>query len=165
MSFWQHKAIVQPAGRRTSRWCRDESGASAVEFALIAPIVFFAVSAVVDLGLAEFQRMTIDHALRAGAQSAMADPGQAVVLAIVQNTASKNFVVIAQPTAVTGALSVDVQRSCACPSTPTVVVACSTTCTASAPTFIYYRITGTTIYSGMIMPAMTLAPTIQVQVR
>ena len=58
------------------KWRRSEAGVSAVEFALFAPILFFALVAAVDVGLAEYERMTIDHVLRAGAQSAMVDQGQ-----------------------------------------------------------------------------------------
>lgn len=149
----------------TSRWRRSEDGVSAVEFALFAPVLFFALVASADLGLAEYQRMTIDHILRAGAQSAMTDPGQAQVLSVVQNTASKNFTVATQPPISAAALTVDVQRFCACPATTTVAVDCLTICTGSVPTFIYYSMSGTIIYSGMIMPAMTLHPLVQVQVR
>jgi pilus assembly protein CpaE len=139
------------------RWRRSEDGVSAVEFALFAPTLFFALVASVDVGLSEYQRMTIDHVLRAGAQIAMADPGQAQVLGVVQNTASKNFAA--------NALTVDVQRFCACPADTSATVDCSTTCTGAVPPFIYYRMSGTTIYPGMILPAMTLPSSIQVQVR
>lgn len=149
----------------TSQWRRSEDGVSAVEFALFAPALFFALVASADVGLAEYQRMTIDHILRAGAQSAMADPGQAQVLSVVQNTASKNFTLSTQTTASANALTLDVQRFCACPENTRTAVNCSTTCTGSAPTFIYYLMSGTSIYSGMIMPALTLHPSVQVQVR
>src|ERR1700688_4083501 len=69
-------------------WRKSEKGASAAEFALFAPVLFLALVATVDVGLAEYERMTIDHILRAGAQSAMADQGQGQILKIVQNTAS-----------------------------------------------------------------------------
>lgn len=150
---------------RLARWRRCEAGVSAVEFALFAPILFFALVAAVDLGLAEYERMTIDHALRAGAQSAMVDQGPDAVLKVVQNTASRNFAISTQPTPSAKALSVTVKRFCACANNTAVEVACSTTCSGSAPTFIYYRLSGTKIYDGMIMPDITLGPTVQVQVR
>jgi Flp pilus assembly protein TadG len=58
-----------PARRLLSRVRRlGEDGVSAVEFALIAPILFLSLLAMVDVGFAIHERMTIDHVLRAGAQ-------------------------------------------------------------------------------------------------
>lgn len=148
-----------------ARFRRCQGGVSAVEFALFAPILFFALVAAVDLGLAEYERMTIDHALRAGAQSAMADQGTDAVLKIVQNTASRNFKIADQPAPSADALTVSVARFCACQGSTGVEVACSTTCPGPSPTFIYYRLSGAKIYDGMIMPDMTLNPTVQVQIR
>ena len=146
-------------------WRRSEKGTSAVEFALFAPVLFFALVATVDVGLAEYERMTIDHILRAGAQSAMADQGQDQILKIVQDTASRNFTLSNQTTINATALAVAVDRFCACPDSPTAAVACTTTCTGLAPTFVYYRVSGAKIYAGMIMPAITMRPSVQVQVR
>lgn len=148
-----------------AKWRRSEDGLAAVEFAMFAPVLFFALVAAVDVGLAEYERMTIDHILRAGAQSAMADPGQDQVLKVVQNTASKNFAISSQTVVSADALSVAVNRFCACPNNTGVGVACSTTCPGPTPTFIYYRMSGAKIHNGMIMPAMTLNPSVQVQVR
>ena len=145
------------------KWRRSEAGVSAVEFALFAPILFFALVAAVDVGLAEYERMTIDHVLRAGAQSAMVDQGQDQVLKVVQNTASKNFVL--SNTVSADALTVSVNRFCACPDNTSTAIACPTTCAGSAPTFIYYALRGTKIHNGMIMPAVTLSPSVQVQAR
>ncbi len=38
-----------------------EDGVLAVEFALFAPVLFFALAAAVDVGRAEYERMTIEH--------------------------------------------------------------------------------------------------------
>ena len=145
------------------KWRRSEAGVSAVEFALFAPILFFALVAAVDVGLAEYERMTIDHVLRAGAQSAVVDQGQVQVLKVVQNTASKNFVL--SNTVSPDALTVSVNRFCACPENASTAIACPATCAGSAPTFIYYTLRGTKIHNGMIMPAVTLSPSVQVQAR
>ena len=157
--------MIEVLGSWTGRWRRSEDGVSAVEFAMFAPILFFALVASADLGMAEYERMTIDHILRAGAQSAMADPGRDQVLKVVQNTASKNFALSAQMPARADALFVDAQKVCACPDITFVAVACLTTCTGSTPTFVYYRMSGAKIYNGVIMPAMNLSPFVQVQVR
>jgi Flp pilus assembly protein TadG len=149
---------------RLALWCRDQAGVSAVEFALFAPILFFGLVATVDIGLALYQRMTVDHVLRAGAQSAMADQGKDAVLKVLQTTAAKNFTVATQ-TADPEALSLSVDRYCACPENTGLAIACSTTCSGSAPTNIYYRLSATKTYSGIILPQMNFGPSLQVQVR
>jgi pilus assembly protein CpaE len=156
---------MQPPRGWIGTWRRNEKGTSAVEFALFAPVLFFALVATVDVGLAEYERMTIDHILRAGAQSAMADQGQDQILKIVQNTASRNFTLSNQTTINATALAVAVDRFCACPDSPTAAVACTTTCTGLTPTFVYYRVSAAKIYTGMIMPAITMSPSVLVQVR
>jgi len=153
-------------------WCRIlraighcDRGVSAVEFALFSPVLIIALVTSVDLGLAEYQRMAIDHALRAGAQSAMLDPGTAEVRNIVQSTASKNFTISTGNAISAGTLLLDISRYCACPGATAAQVACATTCTGLSATFIYYRLTAGTIYTGMFIPAITLQPSLLVQVR
>ena len=159
-------AMIEVLSSWTGRWRRSEDGVAAVEFAMFAPILFFALGASVDVGMAEYERMTIDHILRAGAQSAMVNPGVDQVQKVLENTASKNFTLSTQMPARADALYVSAEPPfCACPDNTSVKVACSTTCTDSTPTFIYYRMSGAKIYNGMIMPAMTLSPSVQVQVR
>ncbi len=140
-------------------WRRSDSGTSAVEFAFIAPMLFFGLLSMVDLGLAINERMTIDHVLRAGAQRAIADPGAADVLNVVNTTAAKSFSSSKTP------LSVTVQRFCACPESTGTAVACSTSCQGPKPTFIYYRLSGLKTYKGMLLPAITAKPAVQVQIR
>lgn len=109
--------------------------------------------------------MTIDHSLRAAAQSAMTDPGVSAVKKVLLNTASKNFTLSDHTNPSTDALNVSVDRFCACRDSPSVPVECSTTCTGLTPTFIYYRLSGVKTYSGMIMPSMALNSSVQVQIR
>ncbi|TGQ31062.1 TadE family protein [Mesorhizobium sp. M00.F.Ca.ET.216.01.1.1] len=149
-------------------WRRSEEGVSAVEFALIAPVLGAALIAAVDVGLALYQRMTIDHVLRAGAQAAMSDPGADQVLKVLQSTASKNFPPVgAEPSALT--FDPPPVRYCACPENanvdPAAAPLCSTTCANSAPTFIYYRMAAQKTYDSMFIPEFPLSSTMQVQIR
>ena len=151
---------------RLSAWVRSEDGVSAVEFALFAPILFFGLLSAVDIGFALHERMTIDHALRAGAQTAMTDPGEDAILAVVETTATKNFTLASTTTSSADEpLSVSVTRSCACPESPDTAVACLTICAGSAPTSIYYHLTGTKAYKSLVIPSLSLGRSIQVQVR
>lgn len=161
--------------RLLGSWWRGDDGVSAVEFALFAPILFFGLVATADLGLALYQRMTIDHVLRAGAQSAMVDPGKASVRNVLASTAAKNFTVSSQcGDAGADALDLCVNRYFACPENPDVEVASSTFCAGSLAPNIYYRLTATKSYEGLFLPisigrfslgALTLASSAQVQIR
>ena len=174
--FWETSGILRIARlcataievlrNCSGKWRNSEDGVAAVEFALFASAVLPVLLWAADLGLAEYERMTIDHILRAGAQSAIADQGPDQVLKVVQNTASKNFTLSTQATVSSDALKVDVKRFCACPENTSMEVACSTTCAGSAPTFIYYRLTGEKNYKAIIIPqVITLKPVVEVQTR
>ncbi|HEX2134506.1 MAG TPA: TadE family protein [Microvirga sp.] len=147
------------------RSARDQDGVSAVEFALVAPILAFSLVAAIDVGLAEYERMAIDHALRAAAQSAMADQGPDAVLRALQTTASKNFTLSDGTTSNPDALKVSVKRFCACPEATGTEVSCSTVCAGPTSTFIYYRLTGTKFHKAAMLPPIELSPSVQVQVR
>ncbi|WP_164879519.1 TadE/TadG family type IV pilus assembly protein [Afifella aestuarii] len=47
---------------RCSRWRRDEDGATAVEFALIAPVLIFLMMGIVELGLYLSAESVLEHA-------------------------------------------------------------------------------------------------------
>lgn len=156
-----------PPFRRTiGSFAGDDAGVSAVEFALLAPMLVFALLATVDLGLALTERMTIGHILRAGAQGATEDVGITSVDRILRTTAAKNMTVAAAGT--TGddsSLALTVSRICSCPDQPSVAVACSATCTGSAPTQIFYALSGQKTYAGLILPRFSQSGSLQVQVR
>ena len=139
------------------RRCRlGEDGVSAVEFALIAPVLFIALLSMVDVGFAIYERMTIDYVLRAGAQAAMDDPADGEVLAVLNDTAAKNFAAGQVPT-----FTVE-HPICECPESSS--VACSATCAGAAATSIFYRLEGTKTYEGIFM-SIDLGPSMRVQVR
>ena len=153
--------------RRLADFGRREDGVSGIEFGLFAPILFFSLLAMVDLGFALFERMTIDHVLRAGAQSAIAGDAQTEILEVLSRTAERNFV-LADGTQADSAgepLSVSVHRYNACPENPSVEVAPSTVCAGPSASSIFYRISGGKTYGGMLLPAMTIGRSIVVQVR
>lgn len=145
---------------------QNNEGVSSVEFALLAPMLIFALMATVDLGLALSERMTIGHVLRAGAQSATEDPGVAAVGRVLRTTAAKNLTVAAA--GISGddtTLALDAGRICSCAAQPAVAVVCSTTCAGNAPTQIFYTLSGRKTYFGLILPRFSQSKTLQVQVR
>lgn len=142
-----------------------DRGTSAVEFALIAPILIVALLASADLGGAVSLRMAMDHALRAGAQAAISDPGDAAVLDVLQATASTNMSLGANQTDIGASTVFGATRFCACPEATSVAVACSTICGGSNPTYIYYRLSADRDFTGWIVPSIPMRPALQVQIR
>jgi pilus assembly protein CpaE len=153
-----------PSLRQKAKELKDcQDGVSAVEFALIAPVLALALVAMADVGLALYERMTIDHVLRAGAQAAMSDPGEDQVLKMMQSTLGQSDVTLEPP-----------RRYCACPEDADVEPAsapeCATvTCTGSAAPFVYYRMEASKTYEAMslpeVLPDFQLSSSVQVQIR
>lgn len=144
-----------------------QSGLSAIEFALIAPIFVIGFVMMADIGFAAHQRMTIDHVLRTGAQSAMMDPGAGTVLTVLEITAADHFSV-GSSTATGGKppLTFASERYCVCPGDHGSRVACSTICTGTAPaTLAFYSLSASSIYTGMLIPNLTFNPALEVEVR
>jgi Flp pilus assembly protein TadG len=142
------------------RVLRHDGGVSALEFGLFAPLLAFGFLALLDTGLAAFQRMTIDHVLRSGAASAMADAGEATVRKVLDTTAAQNF-----STGGPSPLALSVARFCACPDSTSTKVTCTTICTGSKPTLAFYSLSATKSYTGIILPSMTFRPQLEVQIR
>lgn len=152
MTVKRHTRLIDLVRRRRF----GEDGVSAVEFALIAPVLFIALLSMVDVGFAIYERMTIDYVLRAGAQAAMDDPGKATVLTVLNDTGAQNFAAGTVPN-----FTVE-HPICECPGNTDVV--CSATCDGGAATSIYYRLEGTKTYDGIFM-SIDLGPSVRVQVR
>ena len=144
---------------------RDDKGMAAVEFGLIAPIFFFGLLATVDIGMAVNERMEVNHVLRAGAEAAINKSDEDVVLAIMATTGGLNMSVSTNGQGAAGDLSLTVNQYCACPDATEVEVICSTICTGDVPTYVYYQLNGSKTYTGMIIPNISFAPSMRVQIR
>lgn len=152
------RRLGAPLHRRAASLLREDDGVSAVEFALFTPILFFAAAATLDLGFAAYQRMTMDHLLRGGAQAAMSDPGASAVRAVVEASAADSF-------APGEAFALTVERYCACPADTGVAVVCTNTCGDGSQAAIFYRLEAQREYPGMILPPMQLEAEARVRVR
>lgn len=140
---------------------RDRRGVSAVEFALIAPVLVIGGFATVDAGMAVYEEMMITQALRSGAHLAISAQSEAQILNIVNVVASESFQV-AQGSASPGELSTAVTGYCVCPEATAAQVACNATCTGgSAPTQLY-TLSATKQFIGIMLPQMTLSGSIDV---
>ena len=147
---------------------RDEGGAAAVELALIAPILGIVLLLMVDVGLAVNSRMAIDHIMRVGAETAMADPGESTVKKVVEQAAGQNFSPVSDisssPTAGTAGVEIAASRFCACPQARAVAVACTANCSGQSP-LAFYRLQARKTYSGVLVSGIPMSVALQVQVR
>lgn len=127
----------------------DRDGASAVEFALIAPVLLAGLLGAVDVGTALSERMAMDHVLRSAAKVAMTDAGLTEVQRVLEGLADgEGFAVIAE-------------LYCPCPGNP----ACSGPC-ADPTGYNAYRLSASKTYESLITPLeVPLASAIEVQVR
>ena len=64
---------LRPRGQR-----RTELGASALEFALVVPLLLFIVGGILNFGLAFSQKMALDNAVRETARAAAVNTGKTV---------------------------------------------------------------------------------------
>ncbi|HEX2257238.1 MAG TPA: TadE/TadG family type IV pilus assembly protein [Afifellaceae bacterium] len=136
-------------------WWRGSDGVSAVEFALFAPILFFGFLAMVDVGFALYERMSIDSVLRAGVRTAMADAGETPVRDVIVSTAGNNgFSVSSEPCGPqdTERLGLCVGRVFACPAQPEETFATLPSCTGGAAPYIYYALSAGKRYEGIFLP-------------
>ena len=62
-------------------------------------------------------------------------------------------------------LALSVRRICTCAPQASVEVACATTCAQNAPTQIYYVLSGTKTYAGIILPRFAQSRSLEVEVR
>ena len=140
---------------------RDRRGVSAVEFALIAPVLVIGSFATIDAGMAVYEEMMITQALRSGAHLAITAQDAAQILNIVNAVASENFQV-AQGTPSPGDLSTAITRYCVCPGVSTAQISCNSTCTGNVPPTQLFTISATKQFVGVLLPEMTLSGTIDV---
>jgi pilus assembly protein CpaE len=156
------RRLLKPGGSIRN----DASGASAVEFALLAPILAFGLLCMVDLGMALNQRMKMDSALRAGVQTALIDPGEDQVWQAVGTAADSFTISPSEHDAISAtSLLVDVDRFCACPQSMSVEVNCSTPgCASAAAAYVYYKLQAEKLYDPTLLPQLSLRSELLVQI-
>lgn len=152
---YRRMASLTSAGTRPpTALVTDQRGASALEFALIAPILAIALLGTVDVGRALTEQMTLGSLLRTAAQAALAGGDKVLierVLDAANDDASIEFIV-GEP-------------GCSCPESPAVLVSCYATCAGSASTSIHFSLTANKEFVGVFLPPIVLSKTLQVQVR
>jgi pilus assembly protein CpaE len=154
------KILTRRALQAADRLWRDRTGASAVEIGLVAPMLVVGLLSMVDIGRAVNERIALENVLRAGARVAISDPGAEAVRNAIGVVESGQRAATAR-----GALTFDAQRYCACTDDTATARDCDVTCAGALPTAIFYRLTSSTTYDGMLLPSMRLGAETRVRIR
>ena len=144
-----------------ARLLRCVAGVSAVEFAIISPVLVLGTFGMVDTGMAIYQRMMMNQVLRAGAQPALQGANESVVRTVLEETAAENFTV-AEGEATGDELELDVQTSCACPGDAVAGVGCGTVCQSGTTALRFYRLTASKTFQGVLLPEFALSGSLEV---
>ena len=121
------------------KFSRDERGVSAVEFALVVPVLLICLLGVVDIGNVVFKRADMESALRSGVQYFMNGGDD---LAKARDVVNESWTT--KPAGVT----VVADRFCLC---GTVVHACTTLCADNKYPMSFNRIRATATFEGVLM--------------
>lgn len=146
---------------------RDESGVAAVEFAIAAPVMLFGLVIMTDLGLATNERMTLDQAVRAGADFVMTDiSDETEIEQLITAAATGSYSPTPSAQEISQRPMVSVVMTCECPDNPGVTVSCSgTLCANSLPSSMYYTLSASKTYDSMLWSDIPLQAGITVQTR
>lgn len=131
---------------------RCDAGVSAIELAIIAPMLIAGLLTMIDLGLAAGMRMEMDRNVRAGAQAAMS---------LNNSLASIADIVTASAEEAAG-LGVSVNLVCSCAG---VDAGCTTPCATGEAPSIFVDLTATRDYAGIVISHMQLEARNRVQIR
>lgn len=138
------------------------AGVSAVEFALLAPVLIVGAFSTADAGMAIYEKMMIGQALRAAAQRVMSGADEDDVRAVLQEVASQNFAIAGDGGAQDGALSIGVNRYCACSGETFVQVGCTAICDSGLSATRFYRLTASKTFDGVMLPDFDLSGSVAV---
>ena len=114
-------SIERTAKRFLRRLRRHSSGAAAVEFALIAPVLAGLLLPMVDFGIGAYEKMRVESAAEAGAQYALANA----------SSYSASLITTAVQSATTlASVAVTPNESCNCITNSTIgtAISCTSTC-------------------------------------
>ena len=107
---------------------KDETGASALEFAMLAPVLVVALLSMLDLAQGAFAYLFVDRVLRNGAQAAIMGEDDSAIRTVMENTtpASASYRIT------------EISRTCACADGATSL--CTTACVGGVVTEIILRL-------------------------
>jgi len=120
----------------------NTSGAAAIEFGVVVPMLALMVTAVIDIGLGVHSKMQLEDAAQAGVQWAIRNGFDANAISAAVTNATNNSSITATPAPV---------QFCGCASGSSISGAtCGTPCPDGAQAGTYVTVSAQTTYSTMI---------------
>lgn len=120
----------------------DTSGATAIEFGVMIPLLSLMVVSLTDIGLAVYRKMQVENAAQAGAQYAIIRGFDATGISKAVTSATNSTAVTATPSPV---------QFCGCPTSAGVsTVSCGTVCSSGALAGTYTTVSAQATYSTLI---------------
>lgn len=129
----------------------DRRGASALEVALLAPLLVFGLLGMADAGFEIGARMELDRVVRSGAQAALSLNNDAAAIQTIALAASASQ----------EGLEVEVRRVCACAAA---AASCTAACGGGAPS-VYYDIAALRQRDGLLFGDREIASRTRIKVR
>jgi Flp pilus assembly protein TadG len=125
-----------------ARAASNTSGAVAVEFGFIVPVLALMVVSVIDIGLGVYRKMQVEDAAQAGLQYAIAHGFDVNAISDAVTSATNSSAITASPSPVT---------FCGCATGSGInTVSCGTTCPAGALAATYTTVSAQATYSTML---------------
>ena len=124
-------------------WCavRDTSGAAAIEFGIMIPLLSLMVVSVTDIGLAVYRKMQVENAAQAGAQYAIARGFDTTGISNAVTGATNSSVISASPAPI---------QFCGCPtSTGLSAMSCGAVCSSGAVAGTYATVSAQATYQTL----------------
>jgi Flp pilus assembly protein TadG len=120
----------------------DISGAAAIEFSMLVPLVALMVTAVVDLGFGIYYKMQVEDAAQAGAEWAMRNGFDASAISTAVTAATNSSAISASPTPTT---------FCGCATSSSISTAtCGSTCAGGAQAGTYASVSAQRTYNTIL---------------
>jgi Flp pilus assembly protein TadG len=125
-----------------ARVAGDQSGAAAVELALLAPVLTLMMVSVIDIGLGVYRKMQVEDAAQVGAQYAMRNGFDANAISNAVISATNFSSITASPAPV---------QFCGCATGSGIsTLSCGTTCPGGAVAGTYTTVSAQATYSSLL---------------
>jgi Flp pilus assembly protein TadG len=144
--------IVTGIRQSLFRFLRSRSGAAAIEFAFLGPVLALSAVVAADIGIGFYSKMQVQNSAQAGAEYAMAHGFDATAMSSAVTNTTPGSGISASPTPST---------FCGCPNSDTVAsVTCGTNCADGTAAGTYAKVTATKTYTTLIpYPGMSTSYT------
>lgn len=140
------------AQRRIRELPGDRSGAIAIEFAILAPLLVFGLLGMADIGIGIATRMELDRIVRSGAQAAIS----------LNNDAAAIRALVLASSATQAGLDVEVDKLCSCAE---LAASCTALCSGGAAPSVYFGIEAERPYAGLLFGERPIVSSARIKIR